>query len=138
MRDRIDNSLFIQLTTVCYINEIPRTQTERDCRKDFELYLERNKEKFQRGKVPRLVLSHVPLHSNYNKRFHGLREMVLGAEPSFIFSGHIHHQSYSTHIIWDEGKRGSSVRRLAHEITVPTCSYRMGEQYIGVGVAIIG
>ena len=123
---------------MCYINEIPRTHAERACRKDFELFLARNKEAFQKSKAPRLVLSHIPLHLTYNNRFHQLREMVLEAEPNYIFSGHVHHQGYSPHIIWEEGERGRSIRRLAHEITVPTCSYRMGEQFIGVGVAIIG
>jgi hypothetical protein len=128
----------MQFTTVCYINEIHRTQAERSCRNDLKLYLSLNKESFQKSKAPKLVLSHVPLHLTFNNRFHRLREMVLEAEPSYIFSGHIHHQGYSTHVIWEEGERGNSIKKLAHEITVPTCSYRMGEQFIGAGVAVIG
>ena len=85
-----------------------------------------------------MVLSHVPLHTVSTRHFHQLREMVLGIEPNYILSGHIHHESYRTHIIWEEEKRGRSVKNLAHEITVPTCSYRMGEMSIGAGVAVIG
>lgn len=132
------SNVFMQFTTVCYINEIPRTQAERTCREDFELFLSRNKKAFQKSNAPKLVLSHIPLHLRYNSRFHRLREMVLEVEPNYIFSGHVHHQGYSTHIIWEEGERGHSIQKLAHEITVPTCSYRMGEQFIGVGVAVIG
>lgn len=62
---------------------------------------------------------------------------MLDLEPSYILSGHIHHEDYNTHVIW-ESEKEDSVRKLTHEITVPTCSYRMGQQYMGVGVAVIG
>ena len=130
--------MHLQLTTVCYINEIPRTQAERMCRKDLDLYLDKNKKSLCAEKAPKVVLSHVPLHIASTRHFHQLREMVLEIQPNYIFSGHIHHESYSTHIMWEEGKRGRSVKKLAHEITVPTCSYRMGEMSIGAGVAVIG
>lgn len=126
----------LQLTTVCFINGNPRTQAEKKCREDLELYVAKNKATFQGSHAPRLVLSHIPLHQTHTNHHHFVRNEVLEVEPSYIFSGHIHHESYSSHVIWD--KRGRSlVRRLAHEITVPTCSYRMGEQFMGAGVAVI-
>ena len=59
---------------------------------------------------------------------------MLDLEPSYILSGHIHYESYNTHAYWESEK----VKKLTHEITVPTCSYRMGQQHMGAGVAVIG
>lgn len=102
------------------------------CRKNLENYVTKHRAAFQSSSSPRLVLSHVPLHETVAPG--PLKRLVLQLEPSYIFSGHIHHESYSTHVVQKSGKEG----RLVHEITVPTCSYRMGEQYMGVGVAVIG
>ena len=32
---------------------------------------------------------------------------------------------------------GLAKDRVVHEITVPTCNYRMGERYMGVGAAVL-
>lgn len=80
-----------------------------------------------------MILSHVP----YTDGNHVLRNYMLSVEPSYIFSGHIHHENYKTHTIWKTG-RETLVMKLAHEITVPTCSYRMGEKYMGVGLVVFG
>ena len=122
---------------MCYINEVPKSQDEKNCRRELELFIAKNKANFQNSKTSSVLISHVPLHHNYRDRFHHLKEMVLTIEPTYIFSGHIHHESYSSHVIWEEGERDKFVKRLAHEITVPTCSYRNGEQYMGAGVAIL-
>ena len=45
----------------------------------------------------------------------------------------MHHQEYTLHSLEYVG--GSQV--IANEITVPTCSYRMGEKHMGVGTAVI-
>ena len=36
--------------------------------------------------------------------------------------------------MWSHGLVKESI---VHEITVPTCSYRMGERYMGVGAAVL-
>lgn len=108
------------------------------CREDLDSYISEHSETLLARRAPRIVLSHIPLHRTHTNRHHLLREKVLRIYPNYIFSGHIHHQSYSTHVLWDQNDEGESVKRLSNEITVPTCSYRMGEQYMGVGVAVIG
>ena len=71
--------------------------------------------------------------------------MVLHAGFDYVISGHIHHENYTTHVhrVYDEGMDGTVEKRarvlkLTHEITVPTCSYRMGEAHPGVGAMVIG
>lgn len=86
-----------------------------------------------------MVFSHVPLQDVSAELRVAVLEQVA---PDYIISGHIHHESYSTHRVNTAGGGGGggggvSVR-VAQEITVPTCSYRMGESHMGVGAAVIG
>ncbi|XP_045618891.1 metallophosphoesterase 1 homolog isoform X2 [Procambarus clarkii] len=75
---------------------------------------------------------------------------VLQQHPSFIFSGHEHEsfhfagtkdkaQAQEFRVLKEERKIwdfDASKDRL-HEVTVPTCSYRMGKQQYGYGTAVI-
>ena len=109
-----------------------------NCRKKLDSYISEHREALLAREAPRIVLSHIPLHQTRRNHYHLLREKVLRVQPNYIFSGHIHHQSYSTHVLWDSSAKEKSIKWLSDEITVPTCSYRMGEQHMGVGVAVIG
>lgn len=88
----------------------------------------------------RIALSHVPLQNMlYSKR------LVLDIGFDYIISGHIHHENYASHLVRDVPTHGEKIRQMTHkvlqvthEITVPTCSYRMGEAYPGVGAMVIG
>ena len=64
-----------------------------------------------------------------------MKQKLLKMDLNYIMSGHIHKEYYETHVMWDSNGRDM---KLTHEITVPTCNYRMGEKHMGVGVAIIG
>ena len=123
---------------MCFINGRPKTEAEEFCRKDLRLAIEVSKNAFLKSKKTKIALSHIPFHRNrVNSRSKDLlKGDVLSLELDFIFSGHIHHEAYSTHALRDDESIRS--RRLTHEITIPTCSYRMGETHQGVGVAIIG
>lgn len=48
--------------------------------------------------------------------------------PDMVVSGHVHHEAYTRYHL-DKGD--------VHEITVPTCSYRMGKRNMGIGTAVI-
>jgi len=57
-------------------------------------------------------------------------KILLTLKPDIVLSGHIHHEEYTSHASnWGD--------ILVNEITVPTCSYRMGEAYSGVGLMTI-
>jgi len=56
----------------------------------------------------------------------------------YVVSGHIHHQSYASYPVWGESWRKPTLTKITHEITVPTCSYRMGEAYPGAGALVVG
>ena len=54
--------------------------------------------------------------------------------PDYIFSGHIHHADNVKHTYRiADGGIGT-----AREFVVPTCSYRMGQMYMGVGAGTVG
>ena len=88
-----------------------------------------------------VVVSHVPLNllhrsrtvSHDNNYVDIKTKILLSLRPGIVISGHVHHQEYTLHSLEYGG--GSQV--IANEITVPTCSYRMGEKQMGVGTAII-
>ena len=141
------NSLcFLQLTTSCFINHVPRTKAENDCKielADFINSLEatrsmqKNSQPSQNASVlPRIAFSHVP-------------ELPLGSSMlwtsvklqekfDYVVSGHIHHQRYSSRPIWGSSWKKPTLTSITHEITVPTCSYRMGEVYPGAGALVVG
>lgn len=78
-----------------------------------------------------ILLSHVPLNELPN---YALRdEIVQTLRPHYVFSGHVHHSDHQLHSPGNQ-HRGSPVE----EFTVPTCSYRMGQMYMGVGAATVG
>lgn len=56
-------------------------------------------------------------------------KILLSLRPSVVVCGHDHHEGYTQHSMM-EGL-------TAHEIMVPTCSYRMGEANMGIGTAVI-
>ncbi|XP_068211355.1 metallophosphoesterase 1 homolog [Palaemon carinicauda] len=96
----------------------------------------------------RILLSHIPLLPITRKV---IKEKISRHYPSFIFSGHEHD---SFHFVatkkelhaqefWPLKADGNvwvfdhSGHKL-HEVTVPTCSYRMGKKSYGYGFAVIG
>ena len=96
-----------------------------------------------KSRAPRIALTHIPLSSAFNGHSSHLKQQVLDAGFDYIISGHIHHENYTSHLVLGdavnaEGGRAHQTVRLAHEITVPTCSYRMGVAYPGVGAMVIG
>ncbi len=130
-------SRFFQLCTVCFINEQPRTEIENLCRRDLQLAIEVNKNEFLKSERTKVALSHVPFHHVFKYYRNRLIADILSLELDYIFSGHIHYEAYSTHVMRDTVTH-KKTKRLTHEITIPTCSYRMGEMHLGVGVAVIG
>ena len=110
------------------------TQAEAQCKKELREFVTERATSFQGIGSPKIVLSHIPMREA-RANYHALKGEVLKVEPDYILSGHTHHQSYISHTVWE---REGAVNRLTHEITVPTCSYRMGEEYMGAGVAVIG
>lgn len=96
----------------------------------------------------RILLSHMPLLPITRKT---IKETIIGHHPSLIFSGHEHE---SFHFIgkkdvaraeefWplrdnDSIWKIETVTEKLHEVTVPTCSYRMGKKSYGYGSAVIG
>ena len=150
--DSVDRNLITiyftpQLTTVCYINSHLQTTSEKKCRFDLEHFLTH-----QTISTPHpydIIFSHVPLDylspATYTNGLStvNIKTKILSSLHGmrFIFSGHIHHSLFSTHSrplstghVWSHRLAKDSV---VHEITVPTCSYRMGERYMGVGAAIL-
>ncbi len=83
-----------------------------------------------------ILISHVPLnelsksaHFTYNNKAVDIRtKILLTLVPDVVVSGHVHHEVYTHHRL---------DKMEVHEITVPTCSYRMGELSMGVGTAVI-
>ena len=141
--------LYPQLTTVCYINNHLQTTSEKKCRYDLEHFL--THETTSTLHPFDVVFSHVPLNylaqSTYTNGLStvNIKSKILSTlnGSHFIFSGHVHHSVFSTHSsrpsltagrVWSHRLATDSV---VHEITVPTCSYRMGEKYMGVGAVIL-
>ena len=60
--------------------------------------------------------------------------ILSSLSPDYIFSGHTHHTSSSSHSYTTVDGR----ERLGTEWVVPTCSYRMGESHMGTGAIFIG
>ena len=130
---------------MCYINNHLQTTSEKKCRHDLEHFLtHRNLRPYD------IVFSHVPLKylspATYTNGLStvSIKSKILSSlnGTRFIFSGHIHHSLFSTHSSRSLNTGRVWSHRLArdgmvHEITVPTCSYRMGERYMGVGAAIL-
>ena len=134
----------IQLTTVCFINSSLKTQPESDCRQELTNFLD--KFKSARLSSPSTntpnVLSHVPL-DNLQSTTNIKTKILSSLRPNFVFSGHIHHEKYTIHSTVPEGRRNSlpndkKLEGFTHEITVPTCSYCMGQRQMGVGAAVVG
>ena len=131
---------------MCYINAHPRSSSETQCRHEMEDFIEQSLITAQPR--PDVVLSHVPLDDLSPNIKSKLTSSLVGTR--FVFSGHIHHQKYSSHrtaahMSTSQVKNheqpnvddANSRSRVIHEITVPTCSYRMGEKYMGVGAAVL-
>lgn len=78
-------------------------------------------------------------------------QKIIELHPSFIFSGHDHE---SFHFVGTKKNAQAEEFRVLrenrkisdfetsddtlHEVTVPTCSYRMGKQTYGYGAAVVG
>jgi hypothetical protein len=138
----------MQLTTVCYINSHLRTTSEKKCRHDLDNFLTHSTASAHHPHD--IIFSHVPLNylspASYTNGLStvNIKNKILSSfnGTRFIFSGHIHHSMFSTHSSRPMSAGRVWSHRLAkdgivHEITVPTCSYRMGERYMGVGAAIL-
>ncbi|KAK4299023.1 hypothetical protein Pmani_028660 [Petrolisthes manimaculis] len=95
----------------------------------------------------RVLLSHMPL---LLKTKTTIKKKIMEQHPSFIFSGHDHgsfhykgskteahanefHLLHEEHHVWEFEGAGAQL----HEVLVPTCSYRMGKQATGYGLAVI-
>ena len=146
-----------QLTTVCYLNDHPSTTSENKCRYDLDEFLHQISSTNHQSVQPIAVFSHVPLdHLSSASQRANVKSRILSSlfGTSFIFSGHIHHMKYSRHNVKANALPSllsvhhgldhvqpqaelANTRHTAYEITVPTCSYRMGERHMGVGAAIL-
>lgn len=95
----------------------------------------------------RILLSHMPLLTRTKKR---IRLEIIKQKASFIFSGHDHDSFHFTSTKQAAHAHGfevlpkeqhmwqyESLGPLLHEISVPTCSYRMGKLTAGYGAAVI-
>ncbi|XP_023209567.1 uncharacterized protein LOC111612568, partial [Centruroides sculpturatus] len=99
------------------------------------------------GKI-RIILSHVPLTPIPS---YFVKKVLSFVQPHLIFSAHEH---ISMHIVSDRYTQASvstiptfneqgTLERInltndcTHEILVPTCSYRMGTEKMGYGMAIL-
>ena len=60
--------------------------------------------------------------------------ILSSLSPDYIFSGHIHRTSFTSHSYTTVDGR----ERRGREWVVPTCSYRMGESHMGTGAIFIG
>ena len=135
---------------MCYINSHLQTTSEKKCRHDLDQFL--THETTSAHHPYDIIFSHVPLNDLSPATYtNGLSTVNIKTKilsslngTHFIFSGHIHHTMFSTHSsstpsvstgrVWSHRLARDSI---VHEITVPTCSYRMGERYMGVGAAIL-
>ncbi|KAK7071042.1 hypothetical protein SK128_007679 [Halocaridina rubra] len=95
-----------------------------------------------------VLLSHMPLLPLTKKK---IKERITAHHPSFIFSGH-EHDSYHFNAPKDDPHaqefwplkgddniwKFTTTGKKLHEVTVPTCSYRMGKPSYGYGFAVIG
>ena len=122
---------FPQLNTVSYIHIFPWNSVETQAREqlnNFVASVKQNQSATEHNKRLTVSFSHVPLNElqDYN-----LKTKILNSlHPNYIFSGHIHYTMYTTHT-YAEG-------RVAKEFTLPTCSYRMGQERMGIGAVVIG
>ncbi len=130
------NDICSQLATSCFINWVTRTQAETECKRELWKFISQYEAQYppQRSRnassLPRIVFSHVPQVPDSSLLFSSLN---LHEKFDFIVSGHIHYESYTSY-----KSRKASAIGLAHEITVPTCSYRMGVAFPGVGAMVVG
>ena len=132
---------------MCYIDGYLKTTTEKRCRFDLEHFLTKTLNSSLHP-PPDVAFSHVPLNylspATHTNGFPtvNIKSKILSSltGTNFIFSGHLHHSIYGSHHRPVGGGRVWSHRAarddVVHEITVPTCSYRMGERYMGVGAAV--
>ncbi len=82
------------------------------------------------------MISHVPLnklfesnHFTHDNNVVDIRtKILLTIEPDVVISGHVHREMYTQHRLDN---------KEVYEITVPTCSYRMGKRNMGIGSAVI-
>ena len=70
-------------------------------------------------------------HTNSNSQ---RLEILSSIAPDYVFSGHIH-VATETALPYN---MGLDLRTVAIEITVPTCSYRMGVAHMGIGMIVVG
>ena len=142
---------------MCYLNNHSSTTSENKCRYDLDEFLHQISSTNHQSMPPSVVFSHVPLdHLSPVSQTANVKSRILSSlvGTNFIFSGHIHHMMYSSHNLKTYTSpsplsvhRGldhelppaelTNVRHTTYEITVPTCSYRMGERHMGVGAALL-
>lgn len=134
-----------QITTTCFIRP-PVNAPEAECRESLIKFLDSysKQESTRTSKTTTfltILVSHVPLNLlhgsqtiSHNNHYVDIRtKILLSLRPGIVISGHVHHQEYRLHsLVYDDGDHV-----IANEITVPTCSYRMGEKQMGVGTAVI-
>lgn len=145
---------------MCYINNYPKTTSEENCRSTLDTFLKHSTNTSQ--PALQVVFSHVPLNklspaSNTNgPSMVSVKSRILSSlhGARYVFSGHIHHTMYNrhdvdmsqttteagSHRVMSHGLPQSeygNARHPVHEITVPTCSYRMGEKHMGIGAAVL-
>jgi hypothetical protein len=122
----------VKLNTVTFIHDRPANQEEVQIREETTSFLSSVSESTARGLLrrPVLVFSHVPLSDLPT----AVTSSILSSlSPDYIFSGHIHHTSFTSHSYTTVDGR----ERRGREWVVPTCSYRMGESHMGTGAIFI-
>ncbi len=126
------------MNTVCLIHSSPAGAVESAARQDLKRFLQNVPSGNQADAVPlaTVVLSHIPLND-----IHGAvlkAELLSAVSPSLVLSGHTHHPATVAHGYSRQEGGAKAREETVMEVTVPTCSYRMGEVHMGVGVVTIG
>ena len=131
--------MVVQITTTCFLRP-PSTRAEVDCRDNLVQFLDTSSQHPLKTSASSnhltILVTHVPLNKlsksiqfSYNGRSVDIRtKILLTLRPGVVVSGHIHHEEYTQHRLEEW---------MVSEITVPTCSYRMGELSMGVGTAVV-
>ena len=143
---------------MCYLNNYPRSTSEIKCRYELDEFLRQLETSTDQVKYPDVVFSHAPLDylsQTPSVSSSSLKSRILSTlgGTQFILSGHTHRTKYTSHraksvhfpplndvhsvnhdLLQDKLVKAS---HNVYEITVPTCSYRMGERHMGVGATVL-
>ncbi len=129
----------MQINTVSLIHRTPASVVEFRSRKELNHFLQTHPQATTAidtapEQPTTIVLSHIPLNEIHDASMES--EILSFLSPDLVLSGHTHHCNSTVHS-YHPREDGVS-RRSVMEATVPTCSYRMGERHMGVGVVTVG